>query len=133
MAAVTYRMDLGDFLRDVKASVDIEWDEDGGGVDWHILLTEKSREPGFSALVDDIIDNGIQDPIELYKNYRGLLELGNGHHRFAAAFLLAHDDILVTNSASFNRNDSICTYDEHWENTDTEAESIWISDQVTRV
>ena len=63
---------------------------DFGHSDWAAMINDKAADPGFWRLVEDIERDGITRPIEVRYG-----EIRNGHHRLAAAILLALDEVPV--------------------------------------
>ena len=75
-------------LRNCEHSYDFQ-----DNIDWERVIENKSSNPHFSRLVDDIIENGIKEPIMYNVTTK---TIGNGHHRFVAAILLGLDTVPTT-------------------------------------
>lgn len=84
-----------DYTEDHTSTVNYQW-----------MVKNKATDGCFGDLVGTILERGFRVPIVLVSNYyaQGDLMHGNGHHRMAAAILLALDEIPVYwNDASINR------------------------------
>lgn len=61
---------------------------------WEVWLSRKSQDQCFEPLVSAIQEEGFRVPIILHEQGNGFYQ-SNGHHRVAAAILLAIDYVLV--------------------------------------
>ena len=69
-----------------------EWDDEKS---LQALLKHKTKDKQFWALCDIIPEQGFTHPICIQVRGDGTWQLGNGHHRLAAAVLLVLDEINV--------------------------------------
>jgi hypothetical protein len=61
------------------------------------VMQRKRREAKKSGLHDSIKEQGVREPVELYRDFRGQHELVNGHHRVAAAMSIDPNMLIPVN------------------------------------
>lgn len=103
---------------------------DFGHSDWAAMINEKAADPGFMRLVEDIERDGITRPIEIRYG-----EVRNGHHRLAAAILLALDEVPVVDQwvPDYESYPECWAYDNDMvavANFDTEPLDLYVPDVV---
>ena len=91
---------IADILHKVTLSSDYDggWNNihfDGSSSHWAYMIASKAGDYHTPILAQKILDEGFTEPICIWRNEKGALGIGNGHHRLVCAILLGLDYIPV--------------------------------------
>lgn len=87
---------IEDILNHVTASSDFDEDEfNGSASSWAFIIASKGGDEWVPDMLELIKENGVIDPITIYRTGLGAYGIGNGHHRLVCAILLGMDSIPV--------------------------------------
>ena len=96
-SGVTFKVsdwNIEDILNSVTESSDFE-EFDGTPSMWAYLMASKGGDEWTPDMIELIKENGITEPICIYRTTLGAYGIGNGHHRLVCAILMGMDTVPV--------------------------------------